>query len=98
MPTLPEDLTINREVLVEEAMLSKSVVEPEEPWRVKSPVGEVEPIPTFPVAKTFKYWVLEDEAITNRGLAALVVNPSTAKLAIGLEVPMPTLPAEVMWK
>jgi hypothetical protein len=45
-PTLPVDLTTNREVALEEAMFKMSLVEPLVPWRLKEMVEEVAPMPT----------------------------------------------------
>ena len=48
IPTLPEDFTINKEDLVEDATFNKSVIAPLVPCKESKAAGVEEPIPTFP--------------------------------------------------
>ena len=49
------------------------------------------PMPTLPLLKTVRSCCPVEEATTNRGRVVAVLVPCTTKVAVGVELPMPTL-------
>ncbi len=57
--------------------------------------GLVVPIPTFPLAKTVRYWALEEEATVKIGKVGLVEEPWTTNMEFGVVELKPNNPVEV---
>lgn len=52
--------------------------------------GEVVPMPTLPAAVMVRYCAPDEEATVNIGIAGAVLEPTTDRLAMGVEELMPT--------
>ena len=90
MVTWPVEATLTSKAPVEVAISSKSEVEPEEPWIASLLAGVAVPIPTFPLANTVKKDWLDDEATVSIDKVGLVLEPSTTRLAVGVEELIPS--------